>query len=104
MGKENAGCEGGDLSLAAQFLESNNAVLEADYPYTSTGGKVGKCNASAKPTAVKVTSYIDVTANSADALKAALATEESPFTFYHSGVLTGSACGYSLDHGVLAVG
>ena len=54
-----------------------------------------------------------MTLNDPDALKAqlekgpvsvAIEADKSAFQSYKSGVITGSACGTNLDHGVLAVG
>ena len=62
---------------------------------------------------MKVSSFYDVTKDDVDALRAALdkgpvavaiEADQAVFQNYVSGVLTGSACGTSLDHGVLAVG
>jgi len=101
------------MALAFRFYEKHNAVLEADYPYTSGNGSTSACNSSAKATAVKATGYSSVTPNNSDQLKAALAkgpvsvaieADKRAFQMYTTGVLTGSACGTQLDHGVLAVG
>lgn len=60
----------------------------------------------------KISSYKDVTSNSADQLKAAVCegpvsvaieADKNAFQLYNGGVLTGD-CGSQLDHGVLAVG
>jgi len=101
------------MALAFRFYKSHNAVLEADYPYTSGKGQVAACNTSVKATSVKCTGFSMVTPNDSDQFKAALAkgpvsvaieADKRAFQMYQSGVLTGSACGTQLDHGVLAVG
>ena len=60
-----------------------------------------------------VSTYTDVPTDDADQLKAALdkqpvsvaiEADKLAFQMYTSGVLTGTSCGTSLDHGVLAVG
>jgi len=60
-----------------------------------------------------VSGSTDVTAYDEDALKSAVAqqpvsvaieADKSAFQFYSSGVLDSTACGTSLDHGVLLVG
>jgi C1A family cysteine protease len=111
--KLNHACNGGSMALAFRFYKSHAAVLEADYPYTSGAGKVAACDSSKKATSVKATGYAMVTPNNSDQLKAALAkgpvsvaieADRTAFQAYQSGVLTGSACGTQLDHGVLAVG
>jgi len=111
-----AGCNGGLMDNAFKWTKSNGGLCtEAAYPYTSGTTQVnGACNQGSctKNTGVAPTSYTDVTKNSDDALKSALAQQpvsvaiqanQPAFQFYSSGVLTGS-CGTRLDHGVLAVG
>ena len=110
--KLNHACNGGSMALAFRFYKSHAAVLEADYPYTSGAGKTAACET--KPaTDVKTSGYSMVTPNNPDQLKAALdkapvsvaiEADKIAFQSYQSGVLTGSACGTQLDHGVLAVG
>jgi C1A family cysteine protease len=107
----NNGCNGGSMALAFSFLESNFAELESVYGYT---GRDGSCQQASKAkTTVKATTYAGVTRNNSDALKASIAkgptsvaieADRSAFQTYKSGVLSGSACGTNLDHGVLAVG
>merc|ERR1712086_201095 len=64
-------------------------------------------------TTVNATTYSGVSRNNSTALKASIAkgptsvaieADKRAFQMYTSGVLTGSACGTNLDHGVLAVG
>jgi uncharacterized protein with FMN-binding domain len=111
--KLNHACNGGSMALAFRFYKSNAAVLEADYPYTSGAGQVAACDSSKPATTVTASAYAGVTPNNSDQLKAALdkapvsvaiEADKSAFQMYKSGVLTGSACGTQLDHGVLAVG
>jgi len=107
----NNGCGGGSMALAFTYLESNFAQLESVYPYT---GRDGTCRQSSKAnTTVKAKSYQNVTRNNVSALVASIAkgptsvaiqADKSAFQTYRSGVLSGSACGTNLDHGVLAVG
>jgi len=107
----NNGCNGGSMALAFTFLKSNFAELESVYPYK---GRDGTCQQGSKAhTTVKATSYTNVTRNSVSALVASIAkgptsvaiqADKSAFQTYRSGVLSGSACGTNLDHGVLAVG
>ena len=60
-----------------------------------------------------ISSYVSVTPNSSDQLKAALAigpvsvgieADSFAFSMYSSGVISGPGCGTNIDHGVLAVG
>jgi cathepsin L len=105
----NYGCNGGLMDNAFQYVEKNPLELETDYAYT---GRDGTCKYVAAKGQGKVVSYSDVTPNSADQLKAALAkqpvsvaieADQMSFQGYKSGVIT-TGCGQNLDHGVLAVG
>ena len=110
-----AGCNGGWMDQAFTWIQGNGGICsESDYPYTSGTTMVnGQCVASCSknPKAAPV-SFTDVSKNSDDALKSALAQQpvsvaiqanQPAFQFYSGGVLTGD-CGTRLDHGVLAVG
>lgn len=58
------------MDKAFKYLEGTAIALEADYPYTA---KKGSCNDSAVSAAtVKVASFVDVTKDDVDALKAQL--------------------------------
>ena len=114
-GYGNMGCNGGLQTYAYQYYEAgHNAMLEADYPYTSGAGQTASCLYDASSTAgVAVTDYTNVTPNSSSQMKAALQTaplavaieaDKAVFQTYSSGVLTSSRCGTNLDHAVLAVG
>merc|ERR1711918_333798 len=100
---------------AFEYAEKTPMVTEDSYPYTSGSGVTGRCNKGMEEGgAVSVTSYHDVSADrSGAALKAAVAkqpvsvaieADKMAFQGYTGGVITGSACGTQLDHGVLAVG
>jgi len=95
--------------LAIQYASKGGMELESDYPYRAADGKC-KFNAWS---AVRVnTGFQFVTANSSDALKAAIVgqpvsvsieADGRDFQFYSSGII-GVGCGANLDHAVLAVG
>jgi len=106
----NQGCNGGEMYKAFNYVADHGIVLETDYPYTAVDGK---CNIPANATTFLISGYRNVTANTSDALKSAVAKNpvsvgvqaaSSVFQLYKSGVLTGDGCGIELDHGVLAVG
>jgi cathepsin L len=114
-GYGNMGCNGGLQTYAYQYYEAgHNAMLEADYPYTSGAGQTASCLYDSSSTAgVAVTDYTDVTPNSSSQMKAALQqaplavaieADKMVFQTYSTGVLTSDRCGTSLDHAVLAVG
>merc|ERR1711865_1025595 len=105
----NQGCNGGLMDDGFKWVIENGGITtEADYAYTA---KDGTCDTTVK-SAVKITSFTDVTSGDEDALLAALQTgpvsiaieaDKSGFQFYKSGVFSGD-CGTQLDHGVLLVG
>jgi len=104
----NQGCNGGLMDNAFRYVETNKLQTEDDYPYRARDGtcKHGTGVGS-------VSGLTDVTSGSPSQLKAALMmqpvsvaveADQSPFQFYNGGVVTSSACGQQLDHGVAAVG
>jgi len=104
------GCQGGFMDGAFQYAETHPLMLEHDYPYTARNGNCKYDKSKGEGTC---SGYHDVSRNSASALRSAI--EKQPvsiaieadkrvFQLYKSGVLSGSACGTNLDHGVLAVG
>jgi cathepsin L len=111
---KNNGCGGGDMDLAFQYTESAPLEDVADYPYKGREWFHKGCKYNASKGKVKVTSFKDVTPNSSEALKAAIAkgpvsvaieADKAAFQSYQSGIIMANAgCGTNLDHGVLAVG
>lgn len=108
------GCNGGLMDDAFQWAEKNKGLCtEESYPYTSSEGVRGSCNASCTPVPGSMPSkFTDVEANSEEALMSAVAqqpvsvaiqADQTAFQLYSSGVLT-ATCGAQLDHGVLVVG
>jgi len=88
-------------------------MTEADYPYTGHHSFFSKCEYDSSKGVGHVKGYKDVTPKNVDQMKAALANgpvsvaieaDKSVFQMYRKGVITSSACGKKLDHGVLAVG
>lgn len=63
----NQGCNGGLMNGAFDWLKTNNAALQGDYPYTA---KDGSCNKSYKKYGLKVSSYNDVKESAEDLLDA----------------------------------
>jgi C1A family cysteine protease len=111
----NSGCNGGLMDYAFEYAEKTPMVEESAYPYTSGAGRTGTCDKTMEAGgSVSVTAYHDVSADkSGAALKAAVAqqpvsvaieADRMAFQGYTGGVITGTSCGTSLDHGVLAVG
>jgi cathepsin L len=110
----NQGCEGGLMDQAFQYVMDNKGITtETAYPYTATDGTCKCTSANACSDAVDISSFTDVAANSSSALIAAInlqpisvAVDASgmDWQFYSGGVVTDTACGTELDHGVIAVG
>ena len=102
---------GGMMDRAFSWTESNPLETEADYPYQ--GWTIAKgCRYDSAKGKVAVSSFVDVTPQSPDALKAAIAqgpvsvaiqANQKVFQRYTGGIITAD-CGDKLDHGVLAVG
>lgn len=105
----NDGCCGGLPDYSFQYIVDHGIVLESDYPYK---GEVGTCNVPANGTKFIISGYRDVTKNSPDALKAAVAKNPvavgleaaKAFQFYTGGIITGDDCGTDLDHTSAIVG
>lgn len=108
--KSNAGCNGGLMDYAFQYITKHGGIAAEDaYPYRAR--QANSCNK--KPSAVvTIDGYEDVPANDEAALKKAVAAQPvavaieasgSHFQFYSEGVFAGK-CGTELDHGVAAVG
>lgn len=107
--KANAGCNGGLMDYAFQYIAKHGGVAAEDaYPYRA---RQASCKKSPAPV-VTIDGYEDVPANDESALKKAVAHQPvsvaieasgSHFQFYSEGVFSGR-CGTELDHGVAAVG
>ncbi|KAK4426391.1 Cysteine proteinase RD21A [Sesamum alatum] len=107
---ENAGCNGGLMDYAFQFIISNGGMdTESDYPYRGHDGRCDPARKNAK--VVSIDGYEDVPHDERALQKAvahqpvSIAIEASgrALQLYSSGVFTGE-CGTQLDHGVVAVG
>ena len=105
----NQGCNGGIMDNAFQYIIKNGGLCtESSYAYNGvTDSSCSKCAEVAK-----ISSFVDVTPKSTQALMVAVAQQPvsvaveadgSDWQFYSGGVLTDS-CGVNLDHGVLVVG
>ncbi|KAH9712070.1 putative cysteine protease RD21B [Citrus sinensis] len=109
--KNNAGCNGGLMDYAFQFIIQNGGMdSEQDYPYLGAENKCDPSRRNAK--VVSIDGYEDVSPFDEMSLKKAVAHQPvsvaieaggRAFQHYESGVFTGE-CGSALDHGVVAVG
>ncbi|QDP16893.1 hypothetical protein Tsubulata_033998 [Turnera subulata] len=107
----NAGCNGGLMDYAFQYIINNGGMeTEQDYPYL---GVDGICNKERKnTTVVSIDGFEDVLAFNEKALQKAVAHQPVSVAieasgldlqFYKSGVFTGD-CGTALNHAVVIVG
>ena len=95
---------------AFEYIQKYGLTSEQNYQYTAMDGT---CNeAKQNEPVAHISNHADVTANSKDALIAAIVgrpvsvavdAASLPWQFYSGGVIE-RFCGTSLDHGVLAVG
>ena len=104
----NHGCYGGLMDSAFMYIIDHGSCLESEYPYEAKGGDCLQCNS-----VVTLSDCMDVSPNNQQDLKSATAigpvsvaieADTRDFQLYTDGVITGSACGTNLDHGVLIVG
>ena len=98
------------MTNAFQYVQKKGLCTEEDYPYHAKDEdcKDDKCEA-----AIHIKGYEEVEAMSGAALKAAVSkapvsvaveADSAVFQMYTGGIVDDSACGTSLNHGVLAVG
>lgn len=106
----NHGCNGGLMDGAFQYVIDNGICSEDSYEYIALDGS---CNSNDCKTVVEISDCKDVPKNNQVALKEAvnlgpvsiaIEADTRAFQLYKGGVLTSSACGTNLDHGVLIVG
>ena len=112
--KVDAGCEGGLMDNAFQWLMDNHngdIVTEEAYPYTSGIGFRGFCkNVTGMPVGATITGFADL-AHSEDQMATwmmtngpiSIAVDATSWQTYQGGVMD-NCVSKALDHGVLAVG
>ena len=105
----NNGCHGGLMNHAFDYVDDNKVATEDDYGYK---GREGTCKADQYTEKYGLNSYnaidpVDVTglAKVLSNQPVSVAIEvQRDFMHYTGGIYSNSSCGYSLNHGVLAVG
>ncbi|XP_027901701.1 zingipain-2-like isoform X1 [Vigna unguiculata] len=107
----NAGCSGGLVDYAFEFIINNGGIdTEDDYPFQGADGICDQNKQNAR--AVTIDGYERVLPYDELALKKAVANQPvsvaieaygKEFQLYESGIFTGT-CGTLIDHGVAAVG
>lgn len=103
------GCNGGWPSRGTTWVKNNGGeMLEQDYTYTA---RQGTCKFDKSKAAMKVSEVKQFSAN-ADAMMSAIETygpvsvavNANKFNSYSSGIMDGSGCTSSVNHGVTVVG
>ena len=104
-------CNGGDPARAYGYFESDDSMLENDYPYLAKIGAA--CSYDKTKGKVSVSGFTIVTPNSVNQLKAAITKQpvsvivdahHTVFRSYKSGIVNSDLCGTALDHAINAVG
>ena len=99
------------MDFAFEYVEKNSLDTEEDYEYKAK--KSFFCHAKDHTGVTSVKGYKDVEPNSVDSLtlaaslrvvSVAIEADKAVFQHYTGGVITSSACGKKLDHGVAVVG
>ncbi|KAM0944015.1 putative chymopapain protein [Dioscorea sansibarensis] len=112
-GDVDAGCSGGLMDNAFEYIVSNGLTTEESYPYT---GRDDTCNKFTS--VVKIDGYEDVPTSNETALlnavanqpvSVAVSADSVPFMLYSHGILDAGDCGAvqnenQLDHAITAVG
>jgi hypothetical protein len=107
--KEDGGCNGGNTESAYEYVKCAGGIeLDSDYPYTSGGGRTGRCKFNSGRIAVSISGYHSVRRGES-ALKSAL--NEGPASLclaaqswqdYEGGIL--EKCDNEVDHCVQGTG
>merc|ERR1719458_723213 len=98
--KKDHGCNGGLPDYGFNYVKNSGISAEAEYPYTSGGGRTGRCATEKRHPVVKISGFVDVPHGHEDALKAAVSTQPVSVNIqadklmsYRGGVFDNSACG-----------
>lgn len=115
-GYGNAGCNGGWMDSAFQYIEDNGGVdTEASYPYTAVSYE-NNCQYNANNVGGYVSGYVDVgpsgdegalesASSTVGPISVAIDASQASFQLYSGGVYNEPLCSSTnLDHGVLVVG
>lgn len=107
--KTDGGCNGGNTETAYEYVHKAGGLeTEADYPYTSGGGKTGQCKFNAGKVKVKISGYVGVKKgedNLGPALNSgpvSVCVAAEAFQTYNKGIL--KRCPGGIDHCVQAIG
>ncbi len=113
----NGGCNGGWYYYAWDYMIGTAQVSDSAYPYTSGNfGITGKCKAVTGGVVSTIgpspADYVEVASNPASMQTAvavkpnsvAIQADTTYFQSYTGGIMSGTACGTSIDHAVVIVG
>jgi len=120
--KQDQGCNGGQTTLAWEYIHKYGLQTESSYPYTSGLAAAefpgfedgsGKCHYNSKDVAVNITGYkYGTTGGNENLMQSNMATL-GPFSVcvatngwqsYTGGIMSAGTCGTQVDHCVQAVG
>jgi len=99
------------MDRAFNYVKKNKLETEDNYPYRANDSF--NCKYKSALGVVGISGHVDVQADNADQLLAAVAknpvsvaiqADNDVFRYYKSGVLDSEECGTALNHGVLVVG
>jgi len=107
--KRDGGCNGGNTETAYQYVKGAGGIeSNQDYPYTSGGGRTGRCKFAKSKVAIDITGYKSVSRGEANLEKAlndgpvSVCLAASSWQFYSGGIL--KKCDNQVDHCVQATG
>lgn len=118
-GKGQLGCNGGLQETAFDYVRDNGGIVtEADYPYTSYGGRTGRCDTSKDNYVVGVKGYdfmFDSTVEETEKSftnymlsetggTISIGVDATTWSTYKSGIMSNCGKGTDINHSVQAVG
>ncbi|XP_050361915.1 uncharacterized protein LOC126781132 [Nymphalis io] len=107
--KKCGGCDGGDTTMACEYLQQYGSITERSYPYEASNGR---CKYNSNKVKVNVASCMAVNVTEdklAEKLISigplSIALDASALQTYHGGILTNDSCSATdINHAVLLVG
>lgn len=104
------GCSGGLMTNCYNYLKSYKLQLDSTYPYI---GYKSSCKYSSANGKVNTLGYVNIPKGDVNAhmnalvngpLSVAMAASSSVVSLYRGGIISSTACGTGLNHGVTMVG
>lgn len=106
----NMGCYGGLMTNCFNYLKTNKLQLESDYPYI---GYKSSCKYNASKGKLNTLGHINIPKGDVNAhmnalvngpVSVAMAATSSIVALYKGGIISSTACGTALNHGVTMIG